>query len=159
MSTILKNVLLISVVGSFIILCGLAELLKAKNDITVYESFAKNISYAKKGKEKAQVSLLDPRLRPICGLESSWEGTEKGEPQQYNPDGSIRINTNYHKNGTVSRDWGACQINDRTWDGVAKKLGLDYKHSIAHNYKMANWILKNDKRGILNWVSYYKKLK
>jgi hypothetical protein len=115
-----------------------------------------NTTYCEEVNPPERTVVLPIPLRSVCGLESSYEGTAEGEPQQFNPNGSPRINVNYHKDGTTSTDWGACQINDRTWDSVAKKLGLDYKYSKNDNYILAAYILEHDSKGINNWISYRK---
>jgi len=48
-----------------------------------------------------------------------------------------------------TRDFGIFQINEKTWDSTARKLGLDYKHSLEDNLKMAKIIL--DQQGIEAW--------
>ncbi len=62
---------------------------------------------------------LHPALRPVCGCESSYEGTWKGEPQQFETNGEVR-------RGRVNRaDVGMCQINLFYHGEAAEKMGVD----------------------------------
>lgn len=90
---------------------------------------------------------LPPQLRRACGCESNHGSNS--EPIQFKKDGSPLS----HLNTNGSTDWGACMVNDAIWDSTAQKLGLNYKNSIADNYKMAKYIY--DRQGINAWKWSY----
>lgn len=104
--------------------------------------------------------ILPPELKATCGCESNWD--PYSEPRQFGDDGLPLQGKNYHdqlivnEDGSTttvkvhwSSDWGACQINDATWDAEAKRLGLDYKNSKNDNYKMALHV--KDVQGMDAW--------
>jgi hypothetical protein len=55
-----------------------------------------------------------------------------------------------------TNDYGIFQVNQATWDSVAKEMGLDYKNSVADNLKMARYVY--DVQGIDAWVCHSKNL-
>jgi hypothetical protein len=68
---------------------------------------------------------------------------------------AIRRESNWNINAIGknknSKDWGLCQINDRSWDKVASNLGLDYKNNWRDNLIMCVEVLYKQGRGA--WVS------
>lgn len=53
-----------------------------------------------------------------------------------------------------TNDFGLMQINEASWDDVAKEMDLDYKNDIDDNLTMARHIY--DVQGINAWVCYTK---
>jgi hypothetical protein len=53
-----------------------------------------------------------------------------------------------------TNDWGFAQVNATVWDTTAKRLGLDYKHSLEDNLTMARYIY--DVQGVRAWTCYKK---
>lgn len=53
-----------------------------------------------------------------------------------------------------SNDFGIFQVNEATWDEVAKSMGLDYKNSWEDNILMAKYILET--QGWSAWSWSYK---
>lgn len=51
-----------------------------------------------------------------------------------------------------TRDFGLTQINEKTWDGLAKHLLLDYKHDVDDNIMMAKIVIMA--QGKSAWVCY-----
>lgn len=92
------------------------------------------------------VQLL-PELKRICSCESSYSGRADDEPQQFNPDGSLRV-------GKWSpHDYGMCQLSETYWGNYAKKLGLDI------TTEQGNIILANvlfTEHGAMPWKASYK---
>lgn len=52
-----------------------------------------------------------------------------------------------------TRDFGVGQINEKVWNDVAIRMGLDYKHNLDDNLAMIDLILKE--QGIEAWVCYF----
>lgn len=91
------------------------------------------------GEEENRQILYD-ELLPVCGCESMGDPT--AEPQQFNPDGTIR-------RGEVNpKDIGMCQISTTYWLDMSVKLGYDL-YTEQGNALMANWIYDN--YGIEQW--------
>lgn len=61
------------------------------------------------------------------------------------------FNTNYHKDGSISHDYGICQINDMSWDDRAEELNLNYKENWKDNLNMCAEVMYKQGRGA--WVS------
>lgn len=83
---------------------------------------------------------LEPALERVCACESGGGVA----PKQFDNQGNV-IRGHYNPN-----DIGMCQINEYWWGDKAKELGFDI-YTREGNIKMANWIYKNDSRGIENW--------
>lgn len=84
-----------------------------------------------------------PLLVKIAWCES---GQGSGRPyRQFEADGSP------FKSRLGTPDFGAFQISDTHWARDAKALGLDYKHSLEDNFRMAVYILK--KQGYNAWAA------
>lgn len=78
----------------------------------------------------------DPRMVAVLKCESNH--------RQFDSNGSpLRSPTN---------DWGIAQINEKVWDAKAKEMGLDYKHSMEDNLKMARYVY--DVQGIRAWMCF-----
>lgn len=77
-----------------------------------------------------------PHMYAISKCESNHRQFDKnGEP--------IKSHTN---------DFGLFQINEKTWDKIAKEFGLDYKYSLEDNVKMARHVYEKQSFGA--WVCY-----
>lgn len=104
--------------------------------------------YANAPEAQVQPVELPDALRSVCSCEST--GKPDNEPVQFDNAGNPLEGKNYDEEGNHwSSDWGACQINDHTWDTQASLMGLDYKNSKDDNYRMALHIL--DVQGIGAW--------
>ena len=56
------------------------------------------------------------------------------------------INNNLHRNGTISTDFGLCQINDKWWSKRANELNLDFYNDVWDNLRMCVVVMKEQGR-------------
>lgn len=57
------------------------------------------------------------------------------------------FHVNHHRDGSVSTDWGLCQVNDFYWDRVAREMNLDYKNDAFDNLLICVEIFNRQGRG------------
>lgn len=79
---------------------------------------------------------LYPELVPICSCESSYSGTWRDMPRQYE---NGRVITNYGGGADV----GMCQINVDAHGAEASELGFDL-YSPEGNIGFANWLFERE---------------
>lgn len=92
-------------------------------------------------RETAVEPVLNPALVPVCTCES---GRGTGKPQQFNPDGSVRL-------GEINpHDIGMCQINSDYHEAKAVSLGMDI-YTTNGNIRYANWLYAREGLTPWNW--------
>lgn len=131
---------------------GIGDSVKVENIQPINEIAELNKCPVQKTKKKKKVTLME-ELEPVCGCESSYEGTRWGEPRQFDPDGTVRRG---RKN---SNDIGMCQINTTYHLETAQEKGYDI-YTRQGNIKYANhlyrtqgyqpWSWSNDCHGKLS---------
>jgi hypothetical protein len=105
---------------------------------SVLEASTSSVSEIPENSPISQIyAAFGPSIAPTMIRISECESTDA----QFNPDGS----TVHSK----TDDWGWFQINE-SWDATAKELGLDYKHSLTDNIRMAKIVY--DRQGISAWT-------
>jgi hypothetical protein len=77
----------------------------------------------------------------------------ESKSKHYLDNGTLNININRHKDGTLSVDIGKWQLNEFYWEKQARALGYDI-YLPEGNEKMAMWIYEN--KGTQEWSATEK---
>lgn len=134
-----------------LVLLGLVPWTNANTPTITYGSSinkSTNVEY-KAETQKSRLPILPRELLAAGGCESN--GSPANPPRQFNADGTVVRNTNVRRDGSISYDYGAFQLNS-VHIPEAKKLGLDIINSEADNYAFALILYK--RHGISPWYGY-----
>ena len=127
-----------------VLLAGCLYVLNRPKVITVEKAHGEILATSTVNDYEEALSRLNPALRPVCGCESSYDGTAEGEPQQFEIDGvTVRYGRINHS------DRGMCQINSIHRD-EARSMGMDIE-TASGNVAFANHLYETQGLKPWNW--------